>query len=273
MHKYASASNESRELVSELEFVWDQVKSNVPSSNSSSPLRTSAIPHEIPRPAEVPRFESFEEGGRARARIQEEGRESMQVMSPVSKDRLDLEAAGDVEDEEEFVDAPDSQVDQPPRLRNVHTILSSPSRGGPPDPDGPMGEERRRKRRSYPPPAAPPSSDEAWKKNMSAGIIKLTAELAAVREQLEARRLFTHTLQFRIFRFVTATAWAFVKHVAVDALLLALVLLWFRRKRDQRLEDAVRVLLGDAVVQAQRLGDKQLSKLHLPLLGSGARKK
>jgi hypothetical protein len=40
MHKYASPSPDSRELVAELEFVWDQVKSNVPSSSSSSPLRT-----------------------------------------------------------------------------------------------------------------------------------------------------------------------------------------------------------------------------------------
>src|SRR5690349_9423073 len=39
MRKYASPSPDARELVSELEFVWDQVKSNVPSS-SSSPLHT-----------------------------------------------------------------------------------------------------------------------------------------------------------------------------------------------------------------------------------------
>jgi hypothetical protein len=40
MHQYASPSPDSRELVAELEFVWDQVKSNVPSSSSSSPLQT-----------------------------------------------------------------------------------------------------------------------------------------------------------------------------------------------------------------------------------------
>jgi hypothetical protein len=50
-------------------------------------------------------------------------------------------------------------------------------------------------------------------------------------------------------------------------LVLGLVILWFRRKRDQRLTVALNVLLGDAVLQAQRLGDKQLTKLHLPLLG------
>ncbi|KAI9791248.1 MAG: hypothetical protein M1833_001561 [Piccolia ochrophora] len=37
MHKYASTTPDARELVSELEFVWDQIKSNAASSNSSSP--------------------------------------------------------------------------------------------------------------------------------------------------------------------------------------------------------------------------------------------
>lgn len=38
MHKYASTTPESRELVDELEFVWDQIKSNSISSTNSSPL-------------------------------------------------------------------------------------------------------------------------------------------------------------------------------------------------------------------------------------------
>lgn len=37
MHKYAITLTEARELVSELEFVWDQIKSNSASSSSSSP--------------------------------------------------------------------------------------------------------------------------------------------------------------------------------------------------------------------------------------------
>ena len=45
-----------------------------------------------------------------------------------------------------------------------------------------------------------------------------------------------------------------VKVVAVDALVLVVVLVWMRRKRDGRLEGALRVLLGDAVAQAVRVG-------------------
>jgi hypothetical protein len=196
----------------------------------------------------------------------------MHVVSPVSKEQLAFEANGEAEDDEEFVDAPDSQADEPSRQRNIHAVLSDPSRGGPPDPELTTSEDKRRKKRLYTQPLPPPSGDEVWKKNISASIIKLTAELAAVREQLEARRLFTHTIQFRILRFVTSAIWSSVKHIAIDVIVLGVLLLWLRQKEDQRLESALRVLLGDAVVQAQRLGDKQLNKIQLPLLGPAGKK-
>jgi hypothetical protein len=129
----------------------------------------------------------------------------MQVVSPVSKEQLELEAAGEAEEDDEFVDAPDSQLDEAMPTRNIGAVLSSPSRGRGFDQGSPPGGERRRKRKSYVQPTPPLSADEKWKKSISASIIKLTAELAAVREQLEARRLFTHTIQFRILRFITKT--------------------------------------------------------------------
>ena len=42
MHQYASRSPDARELVAELDFVWDQVKFNVSSNVSSHPLAVSA---------------------------------------------------------------------------------------------------------------------------------------------------------------------------------------------------------------------------------------
>jgi hypothetical protein len=45
-----------------------------------------------------------------------------------------------------------------------------------------------------------------------------------------------------------------MKLVAVDVILLILLLIWLRRKKDGRLEAAVRVLLGDTVAQVQKVG-------------------
>lgn len=274
MHKYASSSLESRELVSELEFVWDQVKSNVPSSNSSSPMQTLAIPADLGGHGEVSRYDNYLHGTRhRRRRLLNDETQGMQVVDPIDREQLELEAVGDAEEEDEFVDAPDSQADEPIPTRNIGAVLSSPSREREFDQTSPSGEARKRKRKNYALVTPGPSSlDEPWKKNMSASIIKLTAEIAAVREQLEARRLFTHTLQFRMMRSLTRISWGILKHITIDICILGLVLLWLRRKKDKRLEGAIRVLLGDAVAHVQKLGDVQLGKIQLPTFGTGARR-
>lgn len=269
MHKYAASSPESRELVSELEFVWDQVKSNVPSSSSSSPPRNSTLPLDMSRHGDAPPYQGFTERSRARGSGIEDSR--LRVLSPTSRDQLYNEAAVDGDDDDEFVDAPDSQVDDAQASRNIDAVLSSPSGGGDDQDPAPGDERKKSKRRSYI--VQPPSGDEKWKKSISSSIIKLTAELAAVKEQLESRRLFTHTIQFRIFRFMTTSIWGLVRHIAIDALVLGVVLLWLRSKKDRRFEGAIFWMLGDAVAQVQKLGDRQLGTIRLPKLVAGRGKK
>lgn len=270
MHKYASQSAESRELVSELEFVWDQVKSNVPSSASSSPQRQFGILGDISRQSAPPQYRgitSFSKSFQEEQRIRNEKRKSsdpIRVISPLSQSQEEeLEAEED--ENEEFVDAPDSQMaDPPPRMIDVE--ISSPSRnerGSPPNEEWPKARRKS---------SAGPSKDEKWRKRIESALVKMTAEVAALREQLESRRLFTHTLQFRILRFISNAVWGLVKHVALDVVILGIILLWMRRKKDRRLEGAMRVLLGDAVAQVQKVGEKQLmqlGKIHLPIIGAG----
>ena len=93
---------------------------------------------------------------------------------------------------------------------------------------------------------------------MESAVVKMTAEVAALREQLEARRLFSHSPHYRLFRGLWRWAWAAFKHVAINVFILGIVLLWMRRKKDRRLEGAVRVLLGDAVAQVQKVGGVRL---------------
>jgi hypothetical protein len=268
MHKYASQSAESRELVSELEFVWDQVKSNVPSSASSSPQRQFGMLGDMGRHNAPPQYggiTSFSKSFQEEQRLRNEKRKSgdpMRVISPLSQSQEEeLEAEED--ENEEFVDAPDSQMaDPPPRM--IDAEISSPSRN---ERESPPGEEWPKPRRKS---AGGSVKEDKWRKRVESALVKMTAEIAALREQLESRRLFTHTLRFRILRFFTTAVWGLVKHVAMDVVILAIILLWMRRKKDRRLEGAMRVLLGDAVAQVQKVGEKQLTqlgKMHLPILG------
>jgi hypothetical protein len=303
MHQYASPSPDSRELVAELEFVWDQVKSNVPSSSSSSPLQTlDQAPGMSASYSALERQRATKDGDTYSHHDDDDGDDDdngpLQTKSPMSQSEEDLEAeeAEIDREEEEFVDAPDSQYAlelyrqgamdhnlseanaQPPsRLprsksqpqrptqsrqisrRNIGAVIAESRNPGTPTPQPRM---RQIIPQSIPLPSfMTPSKDnenaassaEALKhrRRIEASLMKLTAEVAALREQLEARRLFTHKPHYRFFRAIWRFVWAGVKHIAVDVLVLVLVLGVMRRRGDRRMEGAVRVLLGDAVAQLQ----------------------
>ncbi|KAF2280494.1 uncharacterized protein EI97DRAFT_411812 [Westerdykella ornata] len=251
MHKYASQSADSRELVLELEFVWDQVKSNVPSSSSSSPLQTlgSMGLHMQPPPT----YAQF-----SGSQMRDPEDERLQIRSPMSQSEEELQEEED--QVEEFVDAPDSQYIPYTEGEDAAVqadLIPPPPVPIPREPGTPV-----------PRPSKEDLADQKWKKRVEQALVKMTAEVAALREQLESRRLFSHSPRYKFFRFVFRFVWGSLKHIAVDIAILVLVLLWMRSKKDRRLEGAVRVLLGDAVAQVQRVGGVQIGKIHLPKLGS-----
>ncbi|KAF2865614.1 acyl CoA binding protein-domain-containing protein [Massariosphaeria phaeospora] len=264
MHRYASPSPDSRELVAELEFVWDQVKSNVPSSSSSSPLRTLGnLGSQGP-----PRYPRVGEGmGTHNAQEDEDGAGPLQTKSPMSQSEEDLEAEEE-QFEDEFVDAPDSQYNPMSENAAVQVDLE-------PQEPIPFTTPQKKptskwtglipKAASPPPPDSP--ADQKWRKRVEQALVRMTAEVAALREQLESRRLFSHSPRYMFFRSIFRFIWGSMKHIAVDAVILGIVLLWMRRKKDTRLEGAMRVLLGDAVAQVQKVGGTQLGKVKLPGLG------
>ncbi|KJX94069.1 acyl-CoA binding protein [Zymoseptoria brevis] len=230
MHKYASTTAEARELVEELEFVWDQIKHNSQHSSSehSSPLQTTERRDYI--------YPGSSGGNGGSGMISSstaalDGRRSkgLRVLSPVSQtDEEDIAE----EEREEFVDAPVSQIDE----ADLHGE-STPSDGG----------------SRYVPSQRSQSSpsDGRWRKRMESSLIKLTTEIAALREQLESRRYLNYQRKNSWLGWVLRLSWWAVQLVAADAVILWIVILYLRRKKDRRLEDAVRVLLGDAVAQVQ----------------------
>ena len=86
-----------------------------------------------------------------------------------------------------------------------------------------------------------------WSKMMERAMVKLSAEIAALREQILSGREFRSRQESARRRTWLSwfgwLAWVLCKHLAVDAVLLAAVLLWMRRRKDRRLEDHVRAAL------------------------------
>jgi hypothetical protein len=277
MHKFASPSPDSRELVAELEFVWDQVKSNVPSSTSSSPMQTlsqmgmhmepnHSYLGESRRDQRRPRRDADDDDDDDDADENGDNGRPLQIKSPMSQSEEELEDEEAEIDREEFVDAPDSQYNPVAADTGMQTEVKLVRRNPTPM-DTPTPAPRVRSIlpqsipiptfTSTPAPASGPqpetAADKKWRGRVEQALQKMTAEVAALREQLEARRLFSHSPHYRLFRGIWRWIWAAFKHVAADAFILGIVLLYLRRKKDRRLEGAIRVLLGDAVAQVQRV--------------------
>ena len=186
MHKYATTPN-AVELVSELEFVWNQIKSNS-QSNNTSPSSSGSSPK---RGEGVRRFAQPMSGTDG----------PMKVLSPMSEqDESEMRMAeeDDSAGDEDILGGSDGQYVK---------------KGG------------------------------KWSKKMERAIVKLSAEIAALREQIATGREWRSKKERSFGAWLGWGLWVITKHVTVDLLILAVILLWMRRRKDRRLEDYVRAAL------------------------------
>lgn len=168
---------DAQELVAELEFVWNQIKNNSPSTSESSPKTQ----RQFQRPV------SGTDG-------------PMKVLSPMSED----DAA-----EQEFREHQQQEENDE-------------------EEDG--GEEYVKK-------------GGKWSKKVERALVRLSAEIAALREQITTSREW-RTQRERTFRArFSWFFWIAAKHFTIDLVVLGIILLWMRRRKDPRLEDQVRAIL------------------------------
>ena len=217
MHKYASTTSEARELVAELEFVWDQIKSNPASSSASSPgqqIGASAASGQLLR-------SSYGGTGAGQSRRREADTGDLRVLRPVS-DADEEEIEGD-----EFEEARSGLTDDEGNDERIERAKEPTSRDL---------DVRNRK----------------WRRRVEQALMKMTAEVAALREQLEAKSMLEGRSKPRIWAWIDWITWATVKHILIDTAALVFLYLWFKRKDDQRLEMGLRLLARATATKIQR---------------------
>ncbi|KAJ5588370.1 hypothetical protein N7537_011048 [Penicillium hordei] len=308
MHEYASQTPEARELVSELEFVWDQIKFNASSSSNSSPLNTVGVP-----PLSRSAYGSI--GGRLAAQsdydrpdrrddTSRRDRDSrLRVLSPVSQpeeasyyrrgrgsienDDGSRHNEDEDEDDEEFEEARDSLYEEQDQddhddndpdhgssTSNTHTLTHTdvssqhhpkhrrnPASGISIDSSG-NGLTRRRDSQPHSQSQEPPK-DSRWRRRVEQALTKMTAEIAAVREQMEARSV-AQRRRNGLFAWLKWMIWVAVRQILFDIAMLGMLLIWMRLRGDRRVEQ--RLKTGWAAVKA-RLGKFKLLKIvDMPIL-------
>lgn len=188
-------SSDARELVAELEFVWDQIKNNSASSSGSSPG------HGVPSYNQPRRFTQPQSGNDG----------PMRILSPMSEnDELELRSERRLGYEEDYEDDEDEE-----------------DNGG--------------------------KKSRGWRKTVEQALVKMTAEIAALREQIATGREYQGKRQRTPGRWLAWLMWLAVRHFLVDFVVLGIVLLWLRKRKDRRVEDLVREALKVGREYARRI--------------------
>lgn len=301
MHRYASQTPEARELVSELEFVWDQIKYNASSSSSSSPLNAVGVPplsrHQGSSYGSIGgrlagSSESYEQRN-SRAENSNGHDSRLRVLSPVSQPeeeeyhrRRSMEdgvAAEEDEDEdeedEEYEEARDSLYEDADHASTNTDTGTGTDRTGShqrrhhPGASIDSGSALNSNRHSYSHSHShsrrdsqdvPHPRDSRWRRRVEQALTKMTAEIAAVREQMEARTL-AHRRRSGVWAWLKWILWTVVRQIIWDLALLGVLLIWMRMRGDRRVENRLRT--GWSEVKARLSRFKLLRRVgELPLL-------
>ncbi|KAG5747215.1 hypothetical protein H9Q69_001775 [Fusarium xylarioides] len=179
MHRYATTPD-AEELVSELEFVWNQIKNNSPSSSLSSPRANRSAGASQP-------YEDAAQGSDAEGPMKE--------IRPMSEyDEAELRSQKQLELEDDDIDGTQN-----------HDRVSG-----------------------------------RWQRKVERALTTMSAEVAALREQITTGREWRTKKERSLPAWVKWFAWVVVKHLFADFVILTVVLLWLRKRKDRRLEDLVR---------------------------------
>ena len=203
MHKYATTTTEARELVAELEFVWDQIKSNSASSSLSSPENLNSIQGQ-----QMPLSYASIGGPPGSGRVDGGSGEGLRMLRPVSEEE------GEDEEGEEFEETRAGLFD------DEDAVMAVAGRSRDLD-------VRNRK----------------WRRKIEQALVKMTTEVAALREQIEAKRMGGERRRNGFWAWMTWLVWVTVRHLVVDLALLGLLVAWARRKGDRRVEQGLDLLL------------------------------
>jgi hypothetical protein len=79
-----------------------------------------------------------------------------------------------------------------------------------------------------------------WRQTVEQALVKMTAEIAALREQISTGREWQGKKRKSPGRWLAWFIWLCIRHFLVDIVVLGILLLWLRKRRDRRIEDLVR---------------------------------
>ena len=243
MHRYASQTSEARELVVELEFVWDQIKSNPSSSSSSSPLHSVGVPplpqHTFPSITGRLSRNDYVDTLMARNGMRDS---RLRVLSPVSQPDGRIRSRGssmeeendDDEGEEVYAEAQDDIYDDDDDSTRQERSVSDD------EDEGSSKVLRRNSNHHNHRETSKPHDSRKWRRRVEQALTNMTAEIAAVREQMETRAV-ARRRRSRLWAWFKWIIWVALRQLIWDLAILGMLLIYMRLRGDRRVEDKLKV--------------------------------
>lgn len=230
MKEYASGTQESRELVGELEFVWGQIQNQ---SNSQSSAHSGS-------------------GSGGSGNVEDRDGASPRRSGLA---RLDSMTGESVQEDRSRGLGLSRRATEKSRDGQRMRLLSPVSQREPEDIIEGADDEEKMDEQDVPPAAS--QTDPAWRTTIEAHLRRLSTEIAALREQLSSNHLLSssayspYTYQYhqlslkwkilyRIWGFLRWAVWAAVRQCAVNVVFVGLLLVWSRWRGDRRVEEWAR---------------------------------
>lgn len=79
-----------------------------------------------------------------------------------------------------------------------------------------------------------------WRRTVEHALVKMTAEIAALREHIATGREYQGKKRRSFQSWIAWIIWIAIRHFLVDMVVCGIVLLYFRKRKDRRVEDLVR---------------------------------
>ena len=97
------------------------------------------------------------------------------------------------------------------------------------------------------------ASPRLWRRRVEQALTSMTAEVAAVREQMEARTL-SQRRRNGLWAWLKWLLWVTLRQIVWDVAMLGLILIWMRARGDRRMEERLRSGWAEVKAKVIRLG-------------------
>ena len=189
---------------------------------------------------------------------EDEDEEFEEAQDTLYDDDDDNENDQHISDEQEEADSNDRQsssqssLQQNQRSKKITSSSSPPPRGRKPAP---------KNKNRHPTSATDP---RRWRRRVEQALTNMTAEVAAVREQMETRAIHNRR-RSSAWAWLKWLAWVTLRQVIWDLAILGMLLIWMRIKGDRRVEEKLKA--GWSEVKRRLPGRvRSLRRFGLPLL-------